>query len=334
MIKIKGGEIMPRFEPVSVMIKKIPIPIFAVALAQCALGNLIVLHGGPKILYWLCGVMGLVSMFLFVIKFMSYPKLIKDDITSSPVLAGVSGSTFMAFMQLATYLRNFNYDAALVLWFAAIVGHVALIIWFTWRFVFLQHAAEQFYPTYFLVYAGIAVASLTSPQFHMETLGWVIFWGSFIFFVLSFLVVVWRYLTRGAIPLGFKPFFCLFTAPPSLFLASWAALYPDKIGGMTFLLLGIAQMFFLMVLIYLPKLFQIKFFPSYAALGFPFVITAFAIQLVLSKSDMLGIDYPTWLLYLSYGEFAFCSVAVIYVTIWYISYIINYCIICHGNQTL
>lgn len=325
---------MIRFEPIDIMIKKIPIPIFAVALAQCALGNLMALQGWPTFSYWLFGILGTISMLLFLLKLIMYPHMVKEDITTSPVLASVSAGAFMALMQIATYIKVFNFTVAQLIWIAAVLGHSILIIWFTWCYVIKQHTPEQFYPTYFLVYAGIAVASLTSSQFNMLDLGRLIFVISTILFTLSFILVVRRYFLVEPIPAGFKPFFCLFTAPPSLFLASWTAVFPSNSEFAIFSFLFIAQVFFLMVIIYVPRLFKIKFFPSYAALGFPFVITAFAFQQTLNRLAAINCSYPSWLSYLAYAEFIFCTIAVVYVTIWYVSYIINYCMICHGAQQL
>jgi exfoliative toxin A/B len=323
-----------KFEPFAVVIQKIPMPIFAVALALFALGNLTSMYGWPREIFRACGCIALLCIILFFLKLFMYPAMLKKDMQTSPILASVSGGAFMALIQLATYyVKPLHAGIALVLWYLSLVGYIILAIWFTKKYVLEKHDLLQFYPTYFLIYAGIAVAALSSPTFGQQELGRLIFWITLVLFLIFLAIVTVRWVSQPVNP-PFRPFFCLFTAPPSLFLASWLVLYPDICPASIYIFMGIAQLLFLMVLAYLPRLFKIPFYASYAALGFPFVITAYALKVVINTLGKMGAAIPTWLATLAYGEFLFALVAVVYVTIWYISFIINYCIICRGPQTL
>ena len=323
-----------KFEPFAVIIQKIPLPIFAVALALFAIGNVMNMHHWPHELFWLCGFLAFFCILLFIIKLTMYPDMIKKDLQTSPVLAGVSGGAFMALIQMATYyIKPLHAGTALGLWYFSLLGYILLALWFTKKFVWEKHDFLQFYPTYFLIYAGLDLAALSAPAFGLAPLGRIIFWLTLILFLAILVVVVWRWLSKP-VNTPFKPFFCLFTAPPSLFFATWLVLYPGLSEISVYAGLFVAQLLFFMVLTYLPRLFKIPFYASYAALGFPFVITAYAINVAFNTLIKMGAAIPSWLPFLDYGEFLFAVVAVTYVTVWYVSFIINYCLICRGPQTL
>ena len=82
----------------------------------------------------------------------------------TPVGASVSGTYSMAVMLLAGYLKPFAGEAALYIWYLGIIMHIALIIYFTLKFVIKLKLAQVF-SSWYIVYVGIVVASLTAPVF-------------------------------------------------------------------------------------------------------------------------------------------------------------------------
>lgn len=254
------------------LIKKAPIPTAGVALGLAALGNL--LQPVSDIAHTVCGVLALLFIALLVTKVFLFPQLIRDDLHNS-ISASVSGTAFMTFMQLSTYLAPFAYEAAFVIWVVAVAGHVALIIWFTFRFI-RKFKLHEVFPTYFICYVGIIVASVTSPTFGMQVVGEVLFWFGFVCYIVLLGVVTYRY-AKHAIPEAARPLFCIYAAPMSLSLVGYlaAASHPNVV--FVAVLLVLAQLLFVVVLSRLPCLLRLKFYPSYAAMTFPFVITATAL---------------------------------------------------------
>lgn len=116
------------------MIKKIPVPICGVALGCAALGNL--LQSYSEALRMVCGVVSALFLLLFIIKVVAFPKLFAEDMTN-PIMASVSGTFSMALMLLSTYIKGYlgAADVAFVVWVVAIALHVALIVFFTAKFV-------------------------------------------------------------------------------------------------------------------------------------------------------------------------------------------------------
>ena len=230
------------------IIKKVPIPTAGVALGLAALGNLLVAWSWP--LQALCGTLSLCLVVLLGCKIILYPKMIRDDLKNS-ILASVSGTLFMTLMQLSTYLAPHAYEVANCLWALAVIGHVGLIVWFTATYIRAFKLHEVF-PTYFICYVGIIVASVTSATFGQQTIGWVLFWFGFVCYVLLFALVTYRY-AKHEVPEAARPLFCIYAAPMSLSLVGYLAVAEQPSALFVAVLLVLAQLLYFFVLFHLPK---------------------------------------------------------------------------------
>lgn len=265
------------------IIQKVPIPLAGVALGLASLG--ILLQPFSEIFHVVAGSLSLVALMALAAKGVLFPSLIKEDL-KSPVPAAVSATIFMTIMQLATYLAPFAYGAAFVVWDMAILGHACLIVLFTARF--MRHFdLKQVFPTHFIAYVGIVVAALTSPTFGMEAVGTGIFWFGFACYLVLLVMVSVRYI-KHEVPEPSKPLFCIYTAPMSLSLAGYLSVTQQPNMVMVIGMMVLAQLFLLVVLTQLPKLLRLKFYPSYAAMTFPFVISAAALLKAVTYFESRG----------------------------------------------
>ena len=153
------------------------------------------------------------------------------------------------------------------------------------------------YPTSFLAFVGIVVASVTSAAFGRQTLGFGIFWFGFIAYLILLAVVTARYV-KLPVADSAKPLFCIYTAPMSLCLAGYLTTAAQPSLAFAAVLAAAAQVLYVIVLTQLPKLLRLPFYPSYAAFTFPFVITAIALQKFLALLGAAGVAAPalSWLL--------------------------------------
>ena len=294
------------------VISKVPIPIAGVALGLAALGNL--LQGYSAEVRWLCGGLSALLFALLVLKIILFPEMIRQDYRNS-VLASVSATIFMTAMQLASYAAPFLGLGAKLLWFAAVVGHAALIVWFTFTY-FRAFRLEQVFPTYFITYVGIVVASVTSAALDLTWLGRGIFWFGFAAYAVMFVLVTVRY-RKLPIPEPSKPLFCIYAAPMSLSLAGYLTVMEHTSLVLVLLMEAAAQVLYLVVLTQLPKLLKLPFYPSYAAFTFPFVITAFALQKTVAYLEGLGWTIPGAVFILLAVETAVATLLVFYTVIRY-----------------
>ena len=301
------------------LIENVPIPTAGVALGLAALGNL--LAPFAEMAHAVCGVLSTALVALLIAKIILFPAQVRDDLRNS-ILASVSATFFMTLMQLTTYLAPFAFVPAFTLWAVAIIAHLALMTGFTVRF--MKHfKLHEVFPTYFICYVGIIVASATSPTFGMEAVGHALFWMGFVFYFVMLILVTYRYL-KHEIPESARPLFCIYTAPMSLsivgYLATAATPHPLFVG----ILMILAQMFFLLVLTRLPQLLRLKFYPSFAAMTFPFVITATALNQATAFLETSGTTLPAFMDTVIAAETGLAIVLVAYVFVRYVIFFAGY----------
>lgn len=265
-------------------IKRVPIPTAGVALGLAALGNLLDPYLG--VARFLCGSLSLLLVILVISKACLFPAMIKEDFRN-PILASVSATLFMAIMQLTGYLAPFAYAPAFIAWMAAIIAHLCLMVWFVFRF-FLSFKLASVFPTYFICYVGIIVAALTSPIYGMETLGTILFWIGFSCYPVLLVLISIRYV-KYPVPHAARPLLCIYSAPASLSIAGYLAITESPNLLFIAVLLAFAQFCFISVLVKVPSFIKGGFFPSYAAMTFPFVITATALGLAIDLFAFEGL---------------------------------------------
>ncbi len=295
----------------------VPVPITGVALGLTALGNL--LQSYSEAARCICCTLGLFLLLLLAAKFLLFPGAAAQDF-ENPVIASVSATIFMSLMQLCAYAYPFVGTPAKLLWLAAICCHFALMLWYGIRFL-SRRRLDEIYPTCFITYVGIVAASVTSSVFQHERLGLAIFFFGFSAYMVMLILITLRY-TRHAVPEQFRPLFCIYAAPMSLSLAGYltAAETPSLLFAV--MLEAAAQLLYLIVLVQLPGLLKLPFYPSYAAFTFPFVITAFALKKLLLLAAQTGTDVPPMLFGLLNAETAVAFAMVTYTLIRYLLYLI------------
>lgn len=299
------------------IIKKVPIPTAGVALGLAALGNL--LQPYAEVAHIVCGALSLFLVAMIVAKVVLFPSMIRDDLQNS-IFASVSATFFMTLMQLAGYLAPVAIVPAFGLWCAAIAGHFILMGWFTAHFIRRFKLAEVF-PTYFICYVGIIVAAVTSPVFGMEAFGRGIFWFGLACFAVLLATVVARYL-KHEIPEPARPLFCIFAAPLGLSLVGYLAVTPNPDPLFVGVLMGLGQVMLVGVATQLPKFIALKFYPSYAAMTFPFVISAMALGKGMQALYAAGVTIPALPMVeaLIALETVFAAVMVTYVFVHYMRF--------------
>lgn len=307
-------------------LKSIPLPICGVMLGLAALGNLLqavftnVLDCAATgdALRYVCGALAAILWFVIVLKVIVCFKGVKEAM-QDPVVASVSGTFPMATMLLAVYSKPFIGAAAEIIWFAAIALHVVLILWFTVKFLF-KLKLEKVFASYYIVYVGIAVASISAPAFEREPVGAAAFWFGFVTLIALLVLVTIRYI-KVPVKEPAKPLFCIYSAPVSLCLAGYIQSVTPKAPAMIIGMLIASSAILLLVLVKLPGFLKLKFYPSYAAFTFPFVITAIAAMQSMACLKKLEMPQP-WLKYVVLVETVIAAVLVIYT---FIRYLISVC---------
>lgn len=300
------------------IVKKLPVPIVALMLALAATGNLVLSYGN---LYRnIFGILAAIILVLVLIKIIKYPKEVSENL-NNPVVASVFPALSMGIMLMATYIKPLVPSLAFIIWIIGLILHIVLILFFTKKHV-LDFNIKKVFPSWFIVYVGIVVGSVTAPAFEMTDIGQILFWFGLISYLILLPINLKRVLKVKEIPEPALPTIVIFAAPGSLCLAGYMSSFQNKNMFLVWLLLILSQFTLLCVLLQLPKLLKLPFYPSYSAFTFPLVISAISIKLTNGFLINTGKEI-TILRYIVKFEELLAIVIVLYVLLRYINFLLS-----------
>lgn len=298
------------------MIKKVPVPLCGVMLGFAALGNLLQSYGEG--IRYACGIVAAFLLVLILLKLICFPQMIKEDM-KNPIMASVAGTFPMALMLLSTYVKPFIGPAAKYIWFFAIGLHIALIIYFTVKFI-LKLELPKVFASYYIVYVGIAVAAVTAPAYEQLAVGSAAFWFGFVTLIALLILVTVRYVKCPNVPEPAQPLICIYAAPTSLCIAGYVQSVTPKSKTFLLAMLVVATVLYVFALVKAVGYLKLKFYPSYAAFTFPFVISAIASKQTMACLANMGSPMPA-LQYVVLVETIIAAVFVVYTFVRFMEFI-------------
>lgn len=298
------------------MIKKVPVPLCGVMLGFAALGNLLQSYGEG--IRSVCGIVAAFLLVLVLLKLIMFPQMIKEDM-KNPIMASVAGTLPMALMLLSTYVKPFIGGAAKYIWFFAIGLHIVLIVYFTVKFIFKLQLPKVF-ASYYIVYVGIAVAAVTAPAYEQLGIGAVAFWFGFVTLIALLVLVTMRYVKCPEVPEPAQPLICIYAAPTSLCIAGYVQSVTPKSKTFLLAMLAVATVLYIFALVKAVGYLKLKFYPSYAAFTFPFVISAIATKQTMACLANMGSPMPV-LQYVVLGETIIAVAFVVYTFVRFMGFI-------------
>jgi exfoliative toxin A/B len=300
-------------------IKSIPMAICGLALALAALGNLLLpLENGNKIRY-MCGALSLIVLIIFALKIFLDRAHTREEL-KTPVPLSVLPTATMAIMLLSTYIRPYLPNITLVVWYAAIVIHISIMLLFIKRFV-IGFQLDTVFPSWFIAGVGLVTVSVTAPTMNAILLGQIAFYIGFVLYFAILALVVLRMNKIRVFPEPARKTIAIFTAPMSLLVMGYFSSFVSQGQSnltLVYFMLAIAAVSYIYVTIMMFSLLKIKFYPTYAAFTFPYVISAIAFR--------LGADFLTnrhglyFLINLADVSTWIAVVVVIFVLVHYMKY--------------
>lgn len=298
------------------MIKKVPVPLCGVMLGFAALGNLLQSYGEG--IRSVCGLVAAFLLVLVLLKLIMFPQMIKEDL-KNPIMASVAGTFPMALMLLSTYVKPLIGGAAMYIWFFAIGLHIVLIIYFTMKFI-VKLELPKVFASYYIVYVGIAVAAVTAPAYEQLGVGTAAFWFGFVTLIALLVLVTMRYVKCPQVPEPAQPLICIYAAPTSLCIAGYVQSVTPKSQTFLLAMLAVATVLYIFALVKAVGYLKLKFYPSYAAFTFPFVISAIATKQTMACLANMGSPMPM-LQYVVLVETIIAAVFVVYTFIRFMGFI-------------
>ncbi len=298
------------------VIKRVPVPLCGVMLGMAALGNL--LQSYSEGIRYVCGIVSGLLLVLAVLKLVMFPGAVKEDM-KNPIMASVAGTFSMALMLLSTYVKPFIGAAAYYIWLFAIALHIILIVYFTIQFI-AKLKMPKVFASYYIVYVGIAVASITAPAYEKTGIGTAAFWFGFVCLIALLVLVTVRYVKYKEIPDPAKPLICIYAAPTSLCIAGYVQSVTPKSYGFLMGMFVLASVLYVFALVKAVGYLKLPFFPSYASFTFPFVISAIAAKQTMACLMNMGHPMPV-LKYVVLIETMIAVVLVVYTLIRFLQFI-------------
>lgn len=297
----------------------IPIPMSGVMLAFVSLANL--LHALdatlPAHISFLIGILLFLSL---MGKLVFATKTVVAEM-QNPIIASVSPTFTMGTLALSSSLANYGVHSATIhtLWLLAAVTQIFIICYFIKAFIWKKGITiAHIFPSWLILFVGVAVMPLTAGDLSGRFTQ-----GVLIFAICAFLIIAPIIILRGFIrkdlPEPTIPMLAILTAPASLCLAAYLVQFKGS-AVVLVTLYTLAQLLFFLVLTKLPTMLKLPFYPSYAALTFPLVITATATNEFIHAFQFEGIIKTVLSAYFALQLLvAICM--VVYVLIRYVNYL-------------
>ena len=257
-------------------VRSVPMATCGLSLGFAALGNLL-LPFGAEIRY-ICGILSALVLIVFAFKvFLDFPHAREE--LKTPVPLSVLPTATMALMLLCTYIRPFLGDVALFIWYAAIVTHLFIMLLFFKRFI-MGFKIDTVHPSWFIAFVGIVTVSVTAPAMNARPIGQIAFYIGFVLYFIALALIAYKLSKKIHVLEPLRLTAAIFTAPMSLCIVGYFASFEQRNEVLIYTMLGIAAISYLYVTVKMLTTFlKIRFYPTYAAFTFPFVITATAFRL-------------------------------------------------------
>lgn len=260
-------------------IKQIPIPIAGLILAIVSLGNYVIQQQYATVgslLVWL----GIFMMLLLLLRIFTDFKSIQQDF-KNPMIASVSPTITMALFGIAVYLHGIHGFVIFsnIIWYTSILLHLAFIAYFTYNFVIKRELTIQsLYPSWFITYIGLGLIAVTSTNFNL-LIGDIFLVIAMINYVILIPLMLYRIFKTAYNEKPALPLLTILTAPTSLCLAGYITVVENPNSIFVVILLIMSSILYLVALYFLPNIWRLSFYPSFAAFSFPLVITVVAANL-------------------------------------------------------
>jgi len=261
----------------------VPIPICGLALGMASLDRYLWQNHDDYVRIFMF--LSVFLIILFSIRVLTDVKGIRKDL-ESPILFGVLPTYCMAVMILSTYVNGHSETVALIMWASALILCFAMMPLFIHRFIF-KFDMKNVFPSWFVMFIGHVVGSVTSAAMGYEEIGRILFWFGMVAYVVLLPMILYRIVKVKGIPEPAVPNIAILSAPPNLLLVGYLTSYGSSVNDAVVGVLAVLGIIsYVAVLAYMPFMLKRKFYPSYAAFTFPLVISMLSMSMIESFYDL------------------------------------------------
>lgn len=250
-------------------IREFPVPLLPTMVGVLTLSNVYNGMGYTWVRHlsmWLVGLLWV----LYLVKIVRFPGVVQKEykqVTLSALYAGLT----MTLMSLSSYIVQYAPTIGRSLWLIAVIVHIAHIIYFTMKHVAPNFQTENFLPSWFVTYTGLAVSVVIGKDMGFNTLQyWIAIYCIVIYLVLLPFIV--KRLATRPIAKGAYHTQGIVVAPVSLSIVSYLNVATQPKPWLIYclaLLLVLSLAYYANLLL---RFITFDFTPGYAGTTFPMAI--------------------------------------------------------------
>lgn len=246
----------------------------------------------PESAGWIRGVCAMIGASLLapvVLKYLVHRRQFIQDLRH-PLYGSLMAPMSMTMLVLADYLSSIHIQSAKLLWYPALMLHLSMMIFF-FSCQLKHFRLTNLYPSWFLYPVGAISGTLAGPQLghHAFALAMTELCIGIYFLMLP--VVLYRLCFAGRLPRPARPTLAIMAAPVNLALTAYLLNIEQPDPILTGALAGVGITMTILVYLCYFNLLKQRFQPSLAAVTFPSVISAVALERL---TQWLAKDYPQW----------------------------------------
>ncbi|MBB3187166.1 SLAC1 anion channel family protein [Microbacter margulisiae] len=292
-----------------------PVTIFSMVMGMTGLSILIGkfyhLQWLPYILYpisiYVASALFLTFLLLYGLKWIYYPAEVKNDFHHRIRI------NFFSAISISLLLISIDYYSfmpllAVPLWWIGMLLHSFLLLK-TIRF-WIEHNFElqHFNPAWFIPVVGVILIPICGVDIAPPFLSYFYFSIGFFFWIILFVLFLYRAVFHVQLPEKFIPTFFILIAPPAVGFVSYMRI-TTSFDNFSLFLLFIGY-FFLILLAFMVKNFmKLRFFVSWWAFTFPLSAISIASVAAYQITHMPFFEIISWILF-------FVTVATIGIVAW------------------
>lgn len=272
-------------------LQHVPTAQAALALATTGTGIAwsLFLPGSGEMIRCLCAIIGASLLIPVLLKYLFNPRRFLQDLRH-PLYGSLMAPVTMTMLVLADYLASVHVESARLVWYPALLLHFAMLIYFF--FCQLQKfRLTNLYPSWFLYPVGAISGTLAGPQLGHTGFAIAMTNTCVAIYFIMLPVVLYRLCFAGRLPRPARPTLAIMAAPVNLSLAAYLINVDQPDPVLTGALAGVGITMTILVYLCYINLLKQRFQPSLAAVTFPSVISAVAIERL---TQWLVVDYPHW----------------------------------------
>ncbi len=268
-------------------------------LAIVSLGNLLdsvcskLLHlpGLGYIIYLCCFGITFILLILILLKIIFCFKMVRDML-ENPEMMGIFSCYSLTLMIWAGYLPTFfsELPAEVVWWFGVLMHYTNMVI-FTYKYV-VHFKLPTLLPPWYIVYVGFALSGFSAQNFAPHWFGIAAFFIGFVCFWIIFFLLIKRN-RISPIPRMDEPTICI-NAAIGICLTTYVRNFSHPWIFMIAFLYLVSLGMWIYIVVKLPKLIKLPFYPTDAAFSFPFVVSAIASLEAMNYAEKLGFFINSW----------------------------------------